>query len=136
MLIRVKSLKGEKVNSLKGIFRVVLLIYILFCSLKCVFADEITLKTKVGEEFQVVLPSNPTTGFRWALGKKLDKNKISLVSSDYVPSKPQLTGSGGNEVWIFKAVKSGKTKILFEYSRSWEKGKISERKIYNIEIKE
>lgn len=116
--------------------RIILLILVLFCSIKCVFADEITLKTKVGEEFQIVLTSNPTTGFRWTLEKRLDKNKINLVSSDYIPDKPQLVGSGGNEVWVFKAVKSGKAKIFFEYSRPWEKGKVAERKIYNIEIKE
>lgn len=114
--------------------RIILLILVLFCFVQRVFADEIMLKTKVGEEFQIVLPSNPTTGFQWSLGKKLNENKINLVSSDYIPDKPQLAGSGGNEVWVFKAVKSGKTKILFEYSRPWEKGKVEERKIYNIEI--
>lgn len=54
--------------------RIILLILVLFCFVQRVFADEIMLKTKVGEEFQIVLPSNPTTGFQWSLGKKLNEN--------------------------------------------------------------
>ena len=117
-------------------FKIVLLVLILFCFVKCVFANENVLQTKVGEKFEIVLASNPTTGFGWSLAKKLDTNKVELLSSDYIPTKPQLTGSGGSEVWCFIAVKSGKTKIVFKYSRPWEKGKIAERKTYNIEIKE
>jgi len=31
-------------------------------------------------------------------------------------------GAGGEEVWTFKALKAGTSKISMEYSQSWEGG--------------
>jgi len=78
------------------------------------------IKVKVGQEFNITLESNPTTGYQWQLAKQLDRSIVELVRSEYRPSESGLLGAGGIEVWTFKAVKSGTAEISFEYVRSWE----------------
>ena len=78
------------------------------------------IKVKVGQEFNITLESNPTTGYQWQLAKELDRSIVELVRSEYRPSESGLLGAGGTEVWTFKAVKGGTAEISFEYVRSWE----------------
>jgi inhibitor of cysteine peptidase len=73
-----------------------------------------------GEDFRVELKSNPTTGFRWEMGK-LDRKKFKPVKSGYIPEKTGLIGSGGVEWWEIKAVGKGKGTVSLLYRRPWEK---------------
>ena len=80
------------------------------------------IKTKVGEEFTITLESNRTTGYGWELAEPLDGSIVKLINSDYKqPQDVRLIGKGGKEVWTFKAVGQGKTKVSMKYVRSWEK---------------
>ncbi len=76
-----------------------------------------------GEKFVIVIASNRTTGFSWQVAKPLDEKVIKLVGSRYVPSKVDLDGAGGKEVWTFIAVAEGRTAIGLKYVRPWEKDK-------------
>jgi len=77
----------------------------------------------VGQEFRIVLDSNPTTGFEWQLAALLDETLVTLVGNAYdVASTPGRTGAGGKQTWTFRAVRRGQTVIALKYSRSWEKG--------------
>ena len=80
-----------------------------------------TIKAMVGKELVITLDANATTGYEWQLASPIDDNLISLVSSEYMPDKTGLVGSGGKSIWTFKAVQAGKTQISFKYIRPWEK---------------
>ncbi len=83
--------------------------------------NDTTVKTTVGKEFLITLDANATTGYEWQLATPIDDNLIKLVSSEYVPDKTDLVGSGGKSIWTFKAIRIGKAQIFFKYIRSWEK---------------
>ena len=91
-----------------------------------------TKLVKVDKEFQVVLKSNPTTGYSWM--PKFDSRYIKLVNSRYVPYKtaPNIVGSGGVQIFTFKAIKRGFSRITFEYQRSWETVPPIKVETYNI----
>ncbi len=88
------------------------------------FTDPATpIVIKAGQEFAVILDSNPTTGYSWALAQPLQPEILKLISQNYKPadSTPQ-PGSGGRETWIFKGLAKGTTSISMQYVRPWEKG--------------
>jgi len=89
---------------------------------------------KVNTEFRIVLESNPTTGYSWSA--KFDPKYIQLVSSVYkpYPTDHGIVGSGGVQMFIFKAIKPGKTEIIMQYQRPWENNPINE-KTYKINIR-
>lgn len=67
------------------------------------------------EEFTIVLDSNPTTGYHWEFVTEPDASMVEFVSRDYVAGQPVTTGSGGVDVWTFKAVAAGETQITLGY---------------------
>ncbi len=74
---------------------------------------------KVGQEFTIVLPTNPSTGYNWKAN--YNSKYLKLIKQTYQPNTPILIGSGGNEVFTFKALKSGETLITLNYQRSGSK---------------
>ncbi len=85
--------------------------------------SSIPIKLKAGDEFTVVLDSNPTTGYSWQLAGKPDEAILKLLGSKFQPPKTQRRGAGGREFWTFKAVGAGSTAIVMKYVRPWEKDK-------------
>ena len=82
------------------------------------------IKTKyeigVNDSLQINLESNPSTGYSW---KWKNKNSISIVDSvgfSFINYHPERVGSGGKEVWSFKAKKVGTETIKLVYNRSWD----------------
>lgn len=67
------------------------------------------------------MDANATTGYEWQIASPIDDKLINLVSSEYVPYKTGLVGSGGKSIWTFKAIHAGKAHISFKYIRPWEK---------------
>jgi len=78
------------------------------------------IEVKVGQEFNITLESNPTTGYQWQLAKEVNGTILQFVGSEYKPSDSGLLGAGGKEIWTFKAMSSGTTKISMKYVRPWE----------------
>jgi inhibitor of cysteine peptidase len=74
-----------------------------------------TLEVTAGEEFQIVLDSTVSTGYHWELTGELDAEALEFVSSDYVADQPIMPGSGGSDVWTFKALSPGETGITLGY---------------------
>jgi inhibitor of cysteine peptidase len=73
----------------------------------------ITLQT--GEAFDIVVPSNPSTGYHWAIIPELDETIVQSTGQSYVAEQPILPGSGGMDVWTFQAVGAGETTIVLGY---------------------
>jgi inhibitor of cysteine peptidase len=101
------------------------------------FAKDSIVNVFAGKSFQVEIKSNPTTGYQWQLAKPVDKNFVEFESSVFIPPKNNnIMGASGKEIWTFKAVKSGETKLYFQYVRPWEKIKFPDCKnTYLINIK-
>jgi inhibitor of cysteine peptidase len=79
----------------------------------------VPITVKVGQEFTITLHSNATTGYQWSLVGTLDATRVALVGtgSRYVRTEGDAPGSGGVEIWTFKAVGAGQATITLLYSR-------------------
>ncbi|MCW3150029.1 protease inhibitor I42 family protein [Stutzerimonas stutzeri] len=76
-----------------------------------------------GQEFNLRLPSNPTTGFRWTLRADAAPQLKLLGPEVYtVPEEAGLVGSAGVSTWRFRAVASGEALLGLDYARPWELG--------------
>jgi inhibitor of cysteine peptidase len=73
-----------------------------------------------GQEFTIVLESNPTTGYQWQLFEPLDEDVVSLVKTEFEEGDTERVGAPGEERWTFKAEGLGETDISFVYVRPWE----------------
>ena len=74
-----------------------------------------------GQQFNITLASNVTTGYHWELAEPLDEAMVQLVGSEYKAPETRRVGAGGQEVWTFRAVGQGQTSINLKYVRPWEK---------------
>jgi predicted secreted protein len=88
----------------------------------------------VGENFTVSLESNQSTGYSWSVGMVADNSQIVVTGMDYDLPENAKTGQGGAEVWHLKAVAPGTVKLMFYYSRSWEKEAPAKSLSFNVTI--
>lgn len=80
-----------------------------------------TIDAELCKDFTITLESNKTTGFGWDIATPIDENIVKFISCEYIAADTGLIGSGGKEIWSFRAVCPGKTSIAFKYIRPWEK---------------
>ena len=81
------------------------------------------LSLHVGQQFNLRLPSNPTTGFRWLLRDSAPQVLQSLGPEVYSnPEDSGLVGSAGQSSWRFEAAQPGSGRLLLVYRRPWETG--------------
>lgn len=90
-----------------------------------------TIQARVGEEFIITLPANPTTGYNWNID--YDYALLSLQSSDYIASSSKALGARGTSVYVFEPLRSGRTTIYFVYKRSWE-NIVADTKSFQVNI--
>ena len=96
-----------------------------------------TIDVEPCKDFAITLESNKTTGFGWDIASPIDENIIKFISCEYVAAAAGLVGSGGREIWSFRAVYPGKTSISFKYVRVWEKDVPPARNLtFNVVVKE
>ena len=69
------------------------------------------INAKVGDIFEISIPSNPSTGYNCLLSHMPECTYF--VESKYVPDKPVKPGSGGTSQFKFLAVKKGNGEIIF-----------------------
>ncbi len=67
------------------------------------------IEVQAGETFEIIIDSNPTTGYHWEIIGEL--NGVEFISREYMADKPVLAGSGGMDIWTFKAVATGQMQI-------------------------
>src|SRR3712207_576029 len=53
------------------------------------------LEVEVGERFDIVVESNPTTGYEWRLIEPSDETVVRLLEQDCQGDVPMTVGSGG-----------------------------------------
>jgi inhibitor of cysteine peptidase len=79
--------------------------------------NKATITMGLNNTVTLKLKENPTTGFQWNL---TTSPGLVVTADTYLPSAPQLTGSGGVRSWDLKAVQTGTQDIKAVYMRSWE----------------
>lgn len=77
-----------------------------------------TVEIVVGDELEVLLPGNPTTGYAWEL-ILFDKNVLKSDKEQFFAINKAL-GSGGVEVIKFHAIAAGKSAVKLIYHRPFE----------------
>jgi len=73
------------------------------------------IPVKADETFDLVVPSNSSTGYHWDIIPELDENIVQFVEQNYIAEQPVLPGSGGVDVWTFRAVNAGDTTVVLGY---------------------
>ncbi len=102
-----------------------------------VFEDPgVPIRIPPGQEFLIVLASNPSTGFRWEMTLPEGQKIIEFLSSEHIVSQEVMPGVPGEEVYKFKAATLGETKAEFVYERPWEPKTAPTRKIFTILVQE
>lgn len=71
------------------------------------------MEVPAGETFNIVMETNPSTGYQWQIVSEL--SNVEFISTEYTTDEPVLAGSGGVDVWTFKALSNGEVKITFGY---------------------
>ena len=77
----------------------------------------------VDQQFQVVLPSNQSTGFQWQVDD-ITSSVLEKVSNEYQLSDKyaaNIVGAGGEEIWTFKVLQVERSHIVMKYRRPWDK---------------
>jgi predicted secreted protein len=90
-------------------------------------ADD-TIQAKLNEPFNIILDSNPTTGYSWTVD--FDHEYLSggtEVYSTSNTSQPVRVGSGGKQIFAFTPIQEGNTTISAVYKRPWEDTVAEER---------
>lgn len=78
------------------------------------------LNLHVGQPMILSLPSNPTTGYRWAVREDAASVLKSLGPEVYSASQSDLVGGDGHSTWRFQATASGEAQLLLNYAQPWD----------------
>lgn len=79
------------------------------------------LQLRSGQQFDLRLPSNPTTGFRWIVRESGAPQLQQLGPEVYsTPEAAGVVGSAGVSTWRFRAAAGGETRLELDYRRPWE----------------
>ena len=120
---------------------IVLLFSLIGCSTTTITIKEDNQKEKYslrkGDIVEVVLNANPSTGYKWQI-VNIDSSKLKIVDETYTSEKVKrdIVGSGGNKIYLFKAINKGNTAIDLIYSRPFEKDLPPKKKFHlNLNIR-
>jgi len=82
--------------------------------------------------FEIKLPANPSTGFRWTL-ESYDTEHFACFETEYVAASTTRMGAPGTRIFYFKqkevAACPESTTLRFSYGRSWEAGSSSSTEV-------
>ncbi len=80
-----------------------------------------TLTLQVQKQLEIILPSNPTTGYMWVEIHKGDMKFFRLDSSDIITDGSiEQYGKGGHQRWLITSISPGQSDILFRYQQPWD----------------
>lgn len=71
-----------------------------------------------GEKIEIVLPSNPTTGYSWIVTEKTGLNVVQ--NYEQASGIENLVGAGGHDIFEITSDKAGTYQFTAEYKRPWE----------------
>lgn len=81
------------------------------------------LAGEVGETLAFRVPSNPSTGYGWAISTEGD-DTVAVPVGNLMESRDRsgtgVVGSVENELWLFRCVGRGNSTVALSYVRPWE----------------
>ncbi|KAF1028920.1 MAG: hypothetical protein GAK37_01988 [Pseudomonas sp.] len=79
------------------------------------------LHLATGQNLILTLPSNPTTGYRWAIQDSAGGVLRALGPEVYSnPEDGGLVGAGGHSTWRFQAFAAGQGRLRLTSQQPWE----------------
>jgi inhibitor of cysteine peptidase len=81
--------------------------------------DGRSVNLKIGDDLEVTLPENATTGYRWAVDH-IDGSVVDLGSTQPHYPSGGAVGSGGRVTFVFRGDKPGTGAIALKQWRPWE----------------
>gem|GEM_PF-1106077 len=78
------------------------------------------VQATVGEQFNIALDSNPSTGYLWEITKQPTATIVQMEGTKFEQSAGStgLVGAGGEQVWKCKAMAVGQTDMIMENRKS------------------
>jgi len=76
-------------------------------------------RLRVGDVFEVTLPENPTTGYRWQLHSPVGP-VLEVEDDSFAGPSSGMIGAGGLRSWRFRVLKEGLARLVIDNRRSWE----------------
>jgi inhibitor of cysteine peptidase len=83
-------------------------------------ADGRTIELRVGQELELRLAENPTTGYRWQL-ESTGEPACALLDDIFAPPAAGY-GRGGSHSWHFRARQAGEGRIALAIRRGRDSG--------------
>lgn len=78
-----------------------------------------TLELDVGDEFELALPANPSTGFTWVFGP-FDADVIEQIDGERSEAESDALGAPGTLTHRFAARAEGTVELTLTYERPFE----------------
>ncbi|AZF19911.1 protease inhibitor I42 family protein [Pseudomonas sp. R3-52-08] len=78
------------------------------------------LQLTSGQNLILTLPSNPTTGYRWAIQDSAGGVLRALSPEVYSSSESGVIGGGGQSTWRFQAFAAGQGRLRLTSQQPWE----------------
>ena len=95
---------------------------------------EPVINAKVGDEFNITIPSNPSTGFSWWADFNPQFLTLAKTGSIADNVSPEMTGLPETKFFTYRAVFPGETEVYLLLLQPWENGSIAEKFIYPVKI--
>lgn len=96
------------------------------------------IDVRVGQGFEVRLPGNPSTGYRWVLVDPVppQARQVGVARVDRLGSDAGV-GAPAQEVFTFEAAQPGLSSLAFEYRRAWDAASVppAQRTRYRLEVR-
>lgn len=95
------------------------------------------IDVRAGGPFEIRLPSNRSTGYRWTLIDPIPAAVRLDGESLYEQGPHAMPGAPGVEIWRFTGVAPGQGTLHFEYRRPWEPATVppAQRTRYRVEVR-
>lgn len=78
-----------------------------------------TQELATGQELQITLDANPTTGYQWGADGAVP-DQLEQVGEPKFTANSNALGASGSEVWTFKGKTSGEGVLSLKYWRTFE----------------
>jgi inhibitor of cysteine peptidase len=92
--------------------------------------DGMRIELETGDEVELVLPGNPSTGYEWVV-TEAPPNLQQVDETEFVPES-DLIGAGGEFHFRFKATEPGTAQLSLTYERPFEEVEPSDA--FEIEV--
>lgn len=85
------------------------------------------------KNYTLKLDGNYSTGYTWEYVIETE-GIVEVVKDTYETEETDLVGAPGTQIYEFKGLKEGKTKITFTYAKSFEENSEVETKVITLEV--